>query len=78
MSRAPSRARRTAVGLAACLAACLAVAALAGCVRLPESGPVVETESESSRSAPPAISIDPNPPQGGESPEQIVENFLRR
>ncbi len=66
------RARRT----AAVLATCLTVVVLPGCVRLPESGPVVETESEGSLDAPPAISIDPKPPQAGEGPEQIVSDFL--
>ena len=66
------RARRT----AAVLATCLTVVVLPGCVRLPESGPVVETESEGSLDAPPAISNDPKPPQAGEAPEQIVSGFL--
>ena len=58
------RARRT----AAAALACLTVVTLAGCVRLPESGPVVETESEGTADEPPAIFIDPKPPEPGSSP----------
>ena len=66
------RARRT----AAAALACLTVVTLAGCVRLPESGPVVETESEGTADEPPAIFIDPKPPEPGEQPDEIVNDFL--
>jgi hypothetical protein len=66
------RARRT----TAALVTCLTVVGLAGCVRLPESGPVVEASSEGSSDEPPGIFIDPKPPQAGESPDQIVDDFL--
>jgi hypothetical protein len=73
MKRAlPLRGRRT----AAAMLACLSVATLAGCVQLPESGPVVETESEGSADEPPAIFIDPKPPEPGEQPDEIVNDFL--
>ena len=73
MSRAVTpRARRT----AAAALACLTVVTLAGCVRLPESGPVVETESEGTADEPPAIFIDPKPPEPGEQPDEIVNDFL--
>jgi hypothetical protein len=52
------------------------VALLPACIRLPESGPVVETESEGRLDEPPAIFIDPKPPQPGEGPDEIVAHFL--
>jgi hypothetical protein len=69
---APGRRRRTAALVLAVVTACV----LSACVRLPESGPVVETDSEGSLDEPPAIAIDPKPPEQGERPEQIVDDFL--
>jgi len=62
--------------IAAALLTCVTVVALTGCVGLPESGPVVEAGSEGSLDEPPAIFIDPKPPEPGESPDQIVNDFL--
>jgi hypothetical protein len=55
----------------------VAVAALlAGCVRMPTSGPVVESEATGSSQDTPGISFDPRPPQAGQATAEIVEGFF--
>lgn len=49
---------------------------VSGCVRMPESGPVVETRSGGVGNVAPGISIDPRPPQPGASAPDIVKGFL--
>ncbi|NUS40194.1 MAG: hypothetical protein HOP97_00995, partial [Terrabacter sp.] len=59
------------------VAVLLAVAALlAGCVRMPTSGPVVESEGTGSSQDAPGISFDPRPPQAGQATADIVEGFF--
>jgi hypothetical protein len=53
-----------------------ALLAAAGCVRVPESGPVVGTGSQGTADDPPGVFIDPNPPEPGASPPEIVTGFL--
>ena len=53
-----------------------AVLLLAGCVRMPESGPVVDIRSGSDLDRDPGIFIDPQPPQKGDSAPDIVKGFL--
>ncbi len=67
-----TRPRRVAVALAVALGLLVP----AGCVRMPESGPVVETRSEGNLNSDPGIYIDPKPPQSGESAPDIVKGFL--
>lgn len=67
------RLRRTTTRVA--LAACLALLAPA-CVRMPDEGPVAEVQPEARPSGTPGIYYDPQPPQPGESPTEIVLNFL--
>lgn len=50
--------------------------ALTACVQLPESGPVVESESHGSSGGEPGVFYEPKPPQPGESAVGIVRNFL--
>ena len=50
--------------------------AVSGCVRMPESGPVVETRSGAAVEDEPGIYIDPRPPQQGASASDIVKGFL--
>jgi hypothetical protein len=69
LARRPRRA-------AAVVLTCVALVVLPGCVALPESGPVVESESEGSLDEPPVIFIDPKPPEPGEQPDEIVNDFL--
>jgi hypothetical protein len=59
----------TAVGL-------LLVALVGGCVRLPDSGPAVETRSEGDVSTDNGVSFDPMPPQPGATRTEIVRGFL--
>jgi lipoprotein LpqB-like beta-propeller protein/sporulation and spore germination protein len=62
-----------------CLATLLTAAAVllpAGCVRLPEDGPVVETRSGGNVNTEAGIFIDPRPPQPGASAPEIVKGFL--
>ena len=66
--------RRRAGSLAAFLLAL--VLAVSGCVRMPESGPVVETKSGGALDDEPGIFIDPRPPQAGASAPEIVKGFL--
>ena len=49
----------------AVLAAVVATLLLAGCVRMPEAGPVVETRSGGNVNGDPGIFIDPKPPRDG-------------
>jgi hypothetical protein len=65
-------ARRALLGVAT-------VAALlssAGCVQMPEGGPVVPTGSEGRADEPPGVFIDPKPPEPGANPADIVTGFL--
>ena len=48
----------------------------AGCVGMPESGPVVGTGSEGQADEPPGVFIDPKPPEPDASPPEIVTGFL--
>jgi hypothetical protein len=50
--------------------------AVSGCVRMPHSGPVVETRSGGALNDEPGIFIDPKPPQEGASASEIVTGFL--
>ena len=67
-------ARALPVGL---LTAALSLA-LAGCVSLPVSGPVVEVERQSAEAADTggAAAIDARPPQDGQSAPEVVKGFL--
>ena len=56
----------------AVLAAVVATLLLAGCVRMPEAGPVVETRSGGNVNDDPGIFIDPKPPRDGDSAPDIV------
>ncbi len=58
------------------LLAVVACALLAGCVRMPTDGPVVEPEVRADGEEPPGISFDPRPPGAGESPADVVAGFL--
>lgn len=51
-------------------------ALLTGCVQMPMSGPVVESEVTGDADDAPGISYDPRPPQDGAPPADIVEGFL--
>jgi hypothetical protein len=62
-------------GLVALTTAAVLLAAT-GCVRMPESGPVETAESEGRADAPPGVFIDPNPPEPGANPADIVTGFL--
>ena len=71
------RRRRGPVGLGRPVGLLVALAlAVSGCVRMPESGPVVETKSGGAVNEQPGISIDPRPPQAGASAPDIVKGFL--
>ncbi|WP_193607310.1 LpqB family beta-propeller domain-containing protein [Nocardioides lijunqiniae] len=54
----------------------LLLAGLSGCVELPESGPVVETEPSVEVEEQQAAAIDAVPPQEGETAPAIVKGFL--
>jgi hypothetical protein len=69
MRRQARRALTTVTTVAVLLAA-------AGCVQMPESGPVVGTGSEGQADAPPGVFIDPEPPAPGANPADIVTGFL--
>lgn len=56
--------------------ALVAAALLAGCVRMPTSGPVVESEVTAAAEDVPGIFFDPRPPQEGESAADIVAGFF--
>ena len=62
--------------LAVAIAAGLAMLVPAGCVRIPVSGPVVETGSGGDVSDDQPIFIDPKPPRPGEPAPGIVKGFL--
>lgn len=49
---------------------------LAACVRMPSSGPVVETEADGSLEERTGIFIDPKPPRAGALPAEVVAGFL--
>ena len=65
-------ARKAVVGVAT--VAVLLVSA--GCVQMPESGPIVGTGSEGRADEPPGVFIDPKPPAPGANPADIVTGFL--
>lgn len=52
------------------------VALLSGCLRLPESGPLVTTDRGGPGATDVGPYIDPAPPQPGENPPEIVKHFL--
>jgi hypothetical protein len=52
------------------------VALLAGCVRMPTSGPIVESEVTAGAEDVPGISFDPRPPRAGEAAADIVAGFF--
>lgn len=59
-----------------CLALC-AVLLSTACVRMPSEGPVTEVDTEATGSSSPGTyDYDPQPPQVGESPTEIVAGFL--
>ncbi|MCD4525353.1 LpqB family beta-propeller domain-containing protein [Nocardioides sp. cx-173] len=60
----------------AALSAVLLLAALTGCVELPEKGPVVETEPSAKVAEQQAAAIDAIPPQEGDAALDIVNGFL--
>ena len=67
--------RRTPLLLAGAL---LSSVLLAGCVSLPDSGPVVEVEEQTGAAADTggAAAIDARPPQEGQSAAEVVKGFL--
>ena len=70
MSAAPRRALVTGV------LALVVSLGLAGCVGMPDSGPVVETQDGGTVGAERATAIDPLPPQPGASRAQVAQGFL--
>ncbi len=52
------------------------IALTAGCLRMPESGPLVATSQGGPGASDVGPFIDPAPPQTGESPPDIVKHFL--
>jgi hypothetical protein len=58
------------------LATVALMTALTGCVRLPETGPVVEANGKGQANPVAGPYNDPRPPQSGESPQDIVQGFL--
>lgn len=59
------------------LGAVVAVLALsAGCVTMPDEGPVVESPAQEGAEEAPGISFDPRPPQAGDSAVEVVSGFL--
>ena len=52
------------------------VALLTGCIQMPTSGPVVESQVSTEVDDAPGISFDPRPPRPGESASEIVGGFL--
>lgn len=67
-----ARRRRLAVAVVVTCSSLLS----AGCVQLPEQGPVVETRSEGNLNDDVGIYIDPKPPRSGDSAPDIVKGFL--
>lgn len=49
---------------------------LAGCVRMPTEGPVVESQVDADADPVPGIYYDPRPPQPGQTPTEVVSGFL--
>ena len=75
MRRAEDRTtRRHRLALAVVVAASVLLSA--GCVQLPERGPVVETRSGGNLNDDVGIYIDPKPPRSGDSAPDIVKGFL--
>ncbi len=72
-SRTTSVSRRRAARAAALV---VGAALLAGCVRMPTSGPVEVPEVTTDVDDAPGISFDPRPPQDGDPVADIVEGFL--
>lgn len=68
-----SRVRRAGAALVALV---FLVPALAGCLQLPENGPLVTTSQGGPGAAEVGPYIDPAPPQPGESPADIVKHFF--
>jgi hypothetical protein len=58
------------------LVAVATCALLAGCVRMPTEGPVVEPQVRADSEEPPGISFDPRPPRPDETPADVVAGFL--
>ncbi|GAA4695998.1 LpqB family beta-propeller domain-containing protein [Nocardioides conyzicola] len=69
-----SRARARQASLVTVVVA--AVALLAGCVSMPDTGPVVETQSRGGTSVEQGIYFNPRPPQEGDTRADIVRGFL--
>lgn len=67
------RSRRGPLALAVVL---VTAGLLAGCVSMPDSGPVVETQSEGGVSLDQGPFFDPKPPQEGDTRADIVRGFL--
>lgn len=57
--------------------ALLVVLLCTGCIGIPENGPVVPTDEGGTFGGNPDVNYNPQPPQPGDSPAIIVENFLR-
>ncbi|MBB6629014.1 GerMN domain-containing protein [Nocardioides sp. KIGAM211] len=55
---------------------CLGLLLPAGCVRMPDSGPIVQTGSGGSLAQERPFDIEPKPPQPGDSPAAVVKGFL--
>jgi hypothetical protein len=49
---------------------------LAGCVRMPTEGPVVESQVDPDADSVPGIYYDPRPPQPGQTAVEVVSGFL--
>ena len=60
----------------AAVAALVTAGLLAGCVSMPDSGPVVETQSDGGVSVDQGTYINPKPPQAGDTRADIVRGFL--
>ncbi|WP_210504534.1 LpqB family beta-propeller domain-containing protein [Nocardioides xinjiangensis] len=73
MRRVRSRARARATRV---LTAAAASVLLAGCVQMPTSGPVVESEVTTGADDVPGISFNPRPPQEGQAAADIVKGFF--
>ena len=56
--------------------AVLVAALLAGCVQMPTSGPVEESEGTGITEDVPGISFDPRPPQAGQATSEIIDGFF--
>ncbi|EON24706.1 MULTISPECIES: LpqB family beta-propeller domain-containing protein [Nocardioides] len=69
-------ARRSATRLARVALALGALLVSTACVRMPSEGPVTQVDGEASDSATPGYDFDPQPPQPGETPTEIVASFM--